>query len=195
VSEFNKLESGSFVDYESAKSFKFDHVALTPSGWENYAIDEDTASKMYVYMLWKGKLIAVVRIVNPSERMSWNIIRPCQHMLSTLPLQPTKTKNPIPSSSSETNTTNRTFGTRSLNLALKNPFLTFLQERSMAFCIQIQPPHLHSQRHRHHHRPLLRRRKRTSNYRPPRRKVRRYHGSGARQGHCRGRKGVSRGVE
>lgn len=56
MSEFNRLENGSFVDYESAKSFQFDHVTLTPSGWEDYAVDGGVASKMYVYMLLEGQV-------------------------------------------------------------------------------------------------------------------------------------------
>jgi len=75
---------------------------------------------------WKGKLIAVVRIVNPLGRMSRNIIRPWQRTQSTLPFQQIKSKNPLPSSSSETNTTSRTFGTSCLNPSFnKLPFLHF----------------------------------------------------------------------
>lgn len=47
MSEYNRLESGSFVDYESGKSFEFDHVAGKPSGWENYTVDSHVASTMY----------------------------------------------------------------------------------------------------------------------------------------------------
>jgi hypothetical protein len=47
VSEYNKLENGSFVDYESAKSFEFDHVSNKPSAWEDYPVDLHISSAMY----------------------------------------------------------------------------------------------------------------------------------------------------
>lgn len=53
MSEFNKLENGSFVDYESAKSFQFDHVTLAPSEWEDYTVEHDVSSKMYLCALLK----------------------------------------------------------------------------------------------------------------------------------------------
>jgi len=47
VSDYNKLENGSFVDFERAKTFQFDHVNNKPSEWEDYTVDEDVASTMY----------------------------------------------------------------------------------------------------------------------------------------------------
>ena len=47
MSEYNKLENDSFVDFESAKSFQFDHVTSKPFEWEDYPVDEDVASTMY----------------------------------------------------------------------------------------------------------------------------------------------------
>jgi len=44
VSDFNKLENGSFVDYESCKTFRYDHVTNRPSGWESYPVDEEVSS-------------------------------------------------------------------------------------------------------------------------------------------------------
>lgn len=46
MSEYNKLENGSFVDYESAKSFQFDHLNNKPYDWEDYAVESDVVSHM-----------------------------------------------------------------------------------------------------------------------------------------------------
>lgn len=47
MSEYNRLQDGSFVDYESAKKFDFDHVTGKPSGWEDHSVDSHVASTMY----------------------------------------------------------------------------------------------------------------------------------------------------
>jgi len=44
VSAYNRLQDGSFVDYESAKKFEFDHVTAKPSGWEDHSVDSHVAS-------------------------------------------------------------------------------------------------------------------------------------------------------
>ena len=59
MSEYNKLENGSFVDYESAKTFQFDHVNNKPFEWEDYTVEADVASTMY--MQEDIELIAVHR--------------------------------------------------------------------------------------------------------------------------------------
>jgi len=48
VSEYNRLESGAYVDYESAKSFEFDHINNKPISWEDYSVDSEASSTMYV---------------------------------------------------------------------------------------------------------------------------------------------------
>jgi hypothetical protein len=47
VSDYNKRENGSFVDFESAKTFQFDQVNTKPSEWEDYTVDDHVASTMY----------------------------------------------------------------------------------------------------------------------------------------------------
>ena len=47
MSDYNKLENGSFVDFESAKTFQFDHVNTKPSEWEDYTVDDHVSSTMY----------------------------------------------------------------------------------------------------------------------------------------------------
>jgi hypothetical protein len=64
VSEYNRLENGSFVDYESAKSFEFDHVTGKPSGWEDYTVDSHFASTMYLQT--RSLEDSVLMIVHPS---------------------------------------------------------------------------------------------------------------------------------
>jgi len=49
VSDFNRLENGSFVDFESCKTFRYDHVTNKPYGWETYPVDEEVSSIMYSY--------------------------------------------------------------------------------------------------------------------------------------------------
>ena len=48
MSEYNRLENGCFVDYESGKSFEFDHVAGKPTAWEEYSVDSHVVSTMYL---------------------------------------------------------------------------------------------------------------------------------------------------
>ena len=47
MSEYNRLEDGSFVDYESGRRFEFDHVAGKPSAWDDYSVDSQVATTMY----------------------------------------------------------------------------------------------------------------------------------------------------
>ena len=47
MSDYNKLENERFVDFESAKSFQFDHITCKPSEWEDYTVDDGVASIMY----------------------------------------------------------------------------------------------------------------------------------------------------
>lgn len=63
MSEYNKLEDGSFVDYESGKKFQFDHVNNKPSEWEDYEVESEVASTMY--FLQYVKLIASSSITKP----------------------------------------------------------------------------------------------------------------------------------
>jgi len=196
VSEFNRLENGSFVDYESAKSFQFDHVALTPSGWEDYTIDEDVASKMYVYIPLEGKVNSSGSYSKPLRAY----VMEHYPSMSAYAVYP-----PFPKDKEQESFTIIIVGNKyneqnfwyfvPHSYLQQTPSLTFLQERSMAFSLQIQSPHLHPQRHRRHHRPLLRRWKRAPDHRPPRLKVQCYRSPSTRQGDCGGRKGLSGRVE
>ena len=47
MSQYNKLENGSFIDYERAKTFQFDHITNKPSEWDDYEVDPEVASTMY----------------------------------------------------------------------------------------------------------------------------------------------------
>jgi hypothetical protein len=96
VSEFNKLANGSFVDYERAKTFQFDHLNNKAFDWEDYAVEADVASTMYVQ--YDIELITVHRSVNRSERTRRNITLLSLHMLSTLHYPRKQIKIPTQSS-------------------------------------------------------------------------------------------------
>lgn len=109
MSEYNRLENGSFVDYESGKSFEFDPVTGKPTAWEEYTVDSHVASTMYVPDTDKGSNV-VHPSVNLWELMFRNIILRYQHMQFILLFSPPRTKNRTQSSSSATNITTPTSG-------------------------------------------------------------------------------------
>jgi F-actin capping protein alpha subunit len=88
VSEYNKLENGSFVDYESSKSFQFDHLNNKPYDWEDYALESDVSSQMYCTKT-TSELTVVCLSVNLSALTCLNITLLSPLMQSTLPHHPT----------------------------------------------------------------------------------------------------------
>ena len=47
MSEYNRLENGRYVDYESAKTFEFDHVGNKAVNWEDYSVESHVSEIMY----------------------------------------------------------------------------------------------------------------------------------------------------